>query len=267
VTDGAPVIDIVRPVDAATIILARQPEEAPWECFMVRRHVLSDFAADVFVFPGGKVDESDHDPAIAPFVRDRANLEGDSHDVTSLAVKLAAMRELFEEAGVLLAERDGVGLVRLDGEAQERYAQYRRMLHTGQLSLLELARRERLCFAAHRLHPFSRWITPVNSPRRYDTRFFVTQMPEGQEPLHDALETTDSAWIAPGDALERFHRGDFPLVYATEKHLERMARYASIEEMIAATTIEDLEPVLPQIVQRGSDTIFLLPGDEGYPQQ
>jgi 8-oxo-dGTP pyrophosphatase MutT (NUDIX family) len=267
VTDRAPGGEAVRPVDAATVILARQPEDAPWECFMVRRHVLSDFAADVFVFPGGKVDESDRDPAIADFVRDRADLQVDGDPVASLGVKLAAIRELFEEAGVLLAERDGMDLVRLDGEDKERYAEYRRMLHTGDLSMLELAQRERLCLAAHRLHPFSRWITPVNSPRRYDTRFFVTQMPEGQEPLHDALETTDSTWIAPGDALERFHRGDFPLVYATEKHLERMARYASIDQIIAATTPVDLEPVLPQIVQRGSETIFLMAGDEGYPER
>jgi 8-oxo-dGTP pyrophosphatase MutT (NUDIX family) len=263
VTGRASDREVARPVDAATVILARQPEDAPWECFMVRRHVLSDFAADVFVFPGGKVDESDRDPAIADFVRDRTELQRESDPVASLAVKLAAIRELFEEAGVLLAERDGMGLVRLDGADQKRYVEYRRMLHTGELAMLELARRERLCLAAHRLHPFSRWITPVDSPRRYDTRYFVTQMPDGQEPIHDALETTDSSWIAPADALDRFRRGKFPLVYATEKHLERMAQYASIDQMTAATRKEDLEPVLPRIVRRGSKTVFLLPGEEG----
>lgn len=255
------------PIAAATVILARQFADAPWECFMVRRHVRSDFAADVFVFPGGKVEESDGDPALAQFARDRADLQGESDPVTSLAVKLAAIRELFEEAGVLLAERDGVSLVRLDREDHGRYARYRRMLHTGQLSLLELAQREGLFFAAHRLHPFSRWITPVNSSRRYDTRYFVSLIPEGQEPSHDALETTDSTWIAPADALDRFRRGEFPLVYATEKHLERVAQYASIDQMIAATGKEELEPVLPRIVQRGSETIFLLPKDEGYARQ
>lgn len=255
----------VEPVDAATVILVRrgEPVGSPWQCFMVRRHVRSEFAADVFVFPGGKVDPDDRDPALAPLIEGHPAPFG-ANTGEWFALRVTAIRELFEEAGVLLAYREAGGVLRLRGEEVERFGEYRRRTHGGSLSLLELARMERLRYAADRLHPFSRWITPVVSPRRYDTRFFVAEMPHGQEPLHDAVETTDSAWIAPAEALERSRRGDFPLVFATEKHLERMAQFPSIEHMIAETATADLQPIMPRVVQRAGQTAFLLPGDEGY---
>jgi 8-oxo-dGTP pyrophosphatase MutT (NUDIX family) len=256
----------VRPVDAASVILVRhgQPVGSRWQCFMVRRPVRSEFAADVFVFPGGKVDAADRLPDAARYVREHPGPLALEDEETRLALRLAALRELFEEVGVLLATRDAGGLLRFAGEDEGRFALYRRRLQAGELSMLDLARAERLCFAADRLHPFSRWITPEPLPRRYDTRFFVAYLPDGQEPLHDARETVDSVWISPKDALDASRQGEFPLVFATEKHLERMARYPSIEQMIASVAPAGLEPVMPRIVQRGGETAFLLPGDEGY---
>jgi 8-oxo-dGTP pyrophosphatase MutT (NUDIX family) len=257
----------VQPVDAATVILVRHgvPLGTPWQCFMVRRHVRSEFAADVYVFPGGKVDAEDRRPDLMQFVlnhdepHDRAESE-----VTWLALKLAGIRELFEEAGVLLANGPDGAPLRFEGANAGTFAEYRRKLQSGEMSMLDLARAEGLRYPADRLHPFSRWITPVISPRRYDTRFFVAYLPRGQEPLHDALETTDSAWIAPKNALRRYREGNFPLVFATEKHLERMSRFRSIEEMIASTEMADLQPVVPKAIKRGDQMVFLLPGDEGY---
>jgi hypothetical protein len=89
-------------------------------------------------------------------------------------------------------------------------------------------------------------------------------MPDGQHPIHDALETTAGVWIAPAEALRLYRDGDFPLVFATERHLERMARHRSIEALIAATSAEDLEPVMPRMVQQDGEMEFLVPGDEGY---
>jgi 8-oxo-dGTP pyrophosphatase MutT (NUDIX family) len=262
-TAGSP----VTPVDAATVILVRhgEPVGSPWQCFMVRRHIRSDFASDVYVFPGGKVDDADRDPALEPHIawhpgpvvrgRDQRAWQG---------LLVAAVRELFEEAGVLLAYRDNQQLLRLVGEDGERFAEYRRHLRSGELDLGKLVRREGLTLAADRLHFFSHWITPVDFHRRYDTRFFVAYMPEHQTPLHDEEETVDSVWIAPRAALERFRDGEFPLVFATEKQLERMSRYRSIEQMIAETGEADLQPVMPRQVQHGGETKFLIPGDEGY---
>lgn len=259
---GAP----VTPRDASSVILVRhgQPVGEPWQCFMVRRPIRSEFAADVFVFPGGKVDEADFDPRLRAYVRGHPTPESSPEgEDTWRALRLAAVRELFEEAGVLLAGAGDGSLVKLS-EDEPRFAQYRDGLQSGALSLVDLAEREKLQFALDRLHPFSRWITPEPLPRRYDTWFFVAYLPDHQEPLHDARETIDSLWIAPRQALERSDRGEFPLVFATRKHLERMAGFRSVEEMIAATGASDLEPVMPRIVERDGRQDFLLPGEEGY---
>jgi hypothetical protein len=171
---------------------------------------------------------------------------------------------MFEEAGVLLARDDSGALVRLAGDEADCFAGYRREMHANRLTILELVERERLRLAADRLHPFSRWITPPPSPRRYDTWFFVAYLPEHQTPLHDERETTAGHWIAPAEALRLYAEGSFPLVFATERHLERMARYPSIEGMIAAVSPTDLEPVMPRMAQRDGEMVFLIPGDEGY---
>lgn len=269
----------VTPIDASTVILvksvtsSRQPPASPhpsfpaspFLCFMVRRHVRSEFAADVFVFPGGKLDPADSDPQIAEHVQGTdgsQKIDGDSGG-SLLSLKIAAIRELFEEAGVLLAERDGSAL-RFDGQDAETFARYRRELHDGRLTMLGLAQREGLTFDLDLLHPFSRWITPLALPRRYDTRFLIAELPDGQQPLHDAVETTEGAWVGPQEALDRYGSGDFPLVFATEKHLEQLVRYRSLAALIQSTQNADMTPITPRPVDRNGESIFLLPGEPGY---
>jgi 8-oxo-dGTP pyrophosphatase MutT (NUDIX family) len=258
----------VPPVDAATVVLARQTEPAGsgWECFMVRRHVRSDFAADVFVFPGGKVDPADRDMAVGDVVTESPEFANPANggDVTERALRIAAIRELFEEAGVLIAQTPDGNAARLEGDAAGRFAEYRRRMQAGTLSMIELARGEGLQYPVARLHAISRWITPESFPRRFDTRFFLTAMPEGQIPIHDTYETTESIWIAPAEALRRYQEGTFPLVFATEKHLERMAKYGSINALATSVTARDLDPVVPKPVEIDGETHFLLPGDDGY---
>lgn len=257
----------VRAVDAATVVLARHgvPTGTPWQCFMVRRHVKSEFAADVFVFPGGKVDEADRTADIAavsvghPGPPDILEVP-----VRWRALRLAAIRELFEEAGVLIARHRDGGMLHVDGENRERVAGWRKAIQAGELSLVELALRENLIYPLDSLHAISRWITPEPLPRRFDTWFFVTALPHGQEPQYDAHETTAGVWISPAEALSRYHGGTFPLVFATEKHLERLGQYPSVEALISAVSRQDLEPVMPRIVEVEGTARFLLPGDEGY---
>lgn len=247
-------------MDASTVILVRDAE--PWECFMVRRHVRSDFAADVFVFPGGKVDPPDADPETHDYARGGVQLS--PSDVT---LRVAAIRELFEEAGVLLARSLDGSILRLDAGRRGRLAAYRRDLHAGTITLSEIARVEKIILDVDALVPFSRWITPEPFPRRFDTHFFAASVPPGQEARHDTLETTDSVWIAPGAALRRFAEGAFPLVYATEKHLERMSRFASIRELMDSISTDDLEPIMPRVLQDGSEVRFLIPGDSANETQ
>lgn len=260
-------IEPVRPVDASTVILVREgiPVGEPWQTFMVRRHVRSDFAADVYVWPGGKVDLSDRDPDLLQLVDGHPLLSEDASALQEWkAVRAAAIRELFEEAGVLLARREDGTELDLLGEDADRFDRYRRQLQAGTTSMMEIARDEGVRFIADALHAFSRWITPASFPRRFDTRFFVALAPRRQMPIHDRAETTASTWITPEEALTRFEAGDFPLVFATEQHLRRMASFHSIDEMIAACETADLEPVTPKVTENDGQQAFLLPGDAGY---
>jgi 8-oxo-dGTP pyrophosphatase MutT (NUDIX family) len=251
--------------DAATVILARQSGPSTLECFMVRRHVNSDFAPDVYVFPGGKVDPGDRDPELLRYLDDRpaAKTEVDFVD-DDWGFRMAALRELFEEAGVLLATGPDGNTVKVDREPAGAFDGYRRGLHAGDISLATLAQQAKILYAPKLLAAFSHWITPLSFPRRYNTRFFVATMPEGQKPLHDAVETTHGIWIAPAEALRRYEEGDFPLVFATIKQLERMSLFQRLTDMVQATRPSDLDPVMPRPIERAGETDFLLPWDEGY---
>jgi 8-oxo-dGTP pyrophosphatase MutT (NUDIX family) len=254
------------PVDASTVVLVREgePVGSPWQCYMIRRPIRSEFAADVFVFPGGKVDPPDRDPALGPFIHGHPAPEDNDGDSDGWwSTRVAAIRELYEEAGVALLRRADNGLVRFDDEALE-LDWWRERLQHGQATLLDMVKSLRLLLSVDRLHPFSRWITPETFPRRYDTRFFVAWLPKGQEPVRDPHETAEGVWISPEEALAAYRAGSFPLVFATERNLERMRKYRSIDEMVSSTILTELEPVMPRVVQHGTETAFLVPGDEGY---
>jgi 8-oxo-dGTP pyrophosphatase MutT (NUDIX family) len=256
----------VQPVDAATVILFRAAPEG-FECLMLRRHAKSDFAADVYVFPGGRVDDGDRQAprgSVGPTSL-RHWYGSPSPFDELLSFRVAAIREAFEEAGILLAWTEDDTIVRFETpERRDQFERYRRSVLQGARTIFFVAQQENLRLAVDSLHPFSRWITPPVMPRRFDTYFFVAPMPEGQEPLHDKHETVASSWISPRDALLRYRAGDFPLVFATEKHLQRLAGFDSVAALIESTRTTDLTPVQPRPVSRDGATVFLIPGDDDY---
>lgn len=248
----------VPAVVAATVILVRErPDgESPWELFMVRRPVRSEFAADVYVFPGGKVDLADRDPALETFFD--APLPGDAPD--GPASRAAAIRELFEEAGVLLTARAGVHVHSgVHGSVAVRHR-----LRAGEIGLKEIVMSENVTIQVSALYPFAHWITPETMPRRYDTWFYVARLPAGQDAQHDQVETVDGLWVSPYDALRRADLGTFPLVFVTKKLLQRMLKHQSIDELLGSISAQDMRPVMPKVVDRADGTEFLLPGDAGY---
>lgn len=226
---------------AATVILAR----APFEVYLTRRSARSAFAPDAFVFPGGTVDAQDASPAVrertlgleAARVRDefRATIDAalsstepaiETEQGASLLV--AALRELFEEAGVLLARDVSGNLVStscVEGLDGERVA-----VRTGALAFGDFLARHDWYADASALTLFSHWITPPVEPRRYNTHFFFAIAPPSQDPLADAHETHDGIWIAPDDALARYASGTMHLVYPTIKHLERLCAFGSARD-------------------------------------
>jgi 8-oxo-dGTP pyrophosphatase MutT (NUDIX family) len=249
------------PRPAAALVLLRDREEGASdggvEVFMVRRHIQSDFAPDVFVFPGGTVKAEDRaleSNAPSPATPDVPTALG-------AGFRAAAIRECFEEAGVLLARR-GEQPILFAGADAERFAEYRAQLQRKATTLNEIVAREDLTLMTDALLRWAHWITPEAWPKRFDTHFFLAQAPEGQLAAHDDLETTESVWITPEVALSGFEAGAFPLVFATVhqlRALSELASYAAAWERFAGLTPET---IMPRIVERAGVSVILMPGEE-----
>ena len=236
--------DIVR--QAATVMLLR-PAAGGFEAFLVRRSTRSSFAPDAYVFPGGAIDAADAssqasertlglDPA-----RLRAEFRESIEPAVAAAISIAALRELFEEAGVLFA-------VSLSGDALHdpgALSDARRRLRDDPVTFADVLRDLNCRADARALTFFSRWITPPGEPRRYDTHFFLARMPEHQTPLADADETHDGRWLSPRDALGAHARGEMHLVYPTIKHLERLATFDDLDALAAFARDKPIVTVAP----------------------
>jgi 8-oxo-dGTP pyrophosphatase MutT (NUDIX family) len=247
---------------AAAVVLARTRAVGGIEVFMVRRHVRSEFVPDAFVFPGGSVQPGDRE------AEETAGLcapAGTGATALGSGLRVAALRELFEEAGVLLAHRRD-GPLAVDGENAERFAAYRVELAVGRTTLGSLAAREGLRLATDALLHWAHWITPEALPKRFDTHFFLAEAPDGQSPTHDDLEVTAGEWVTPEEALARHGRGDFPLVFATIHQLGALTGLASIDaarERFAAGPPRTIMPIATRLADGG--IAVKLPGEPGRP--
>lgn len=248
---------------SASVILVRRATDG-FEVFMVRRPASAAAFADVYVFPGGTVRQDDYLdlPADGAFTSDEALRELTTRGSTppgsaALAIALwrAALRELFEEAGVLLA-RDARGqTLRIPDDSAAHFASLRRALQAGNITLAEILIGERLALDYRALRYFSHWITPVSVPRRFDTRFFIAEMPDGQTAVHYQGESTEGVWVRPGDALNRFARGQFGLVLPTRMHLDRLRQHSSLEDLMAFAarkTIRTMQPTRSGPAEHGA---------------
>ena len=254
----------VQPRSSSAIMLLRDtPSGQAIEVFMVRRVIQSDFMPDVYVFPGGSVSADDRaaeqaDQVCMPVAPTAADPEGRTK--LGSGVRAAAIRELFEEAGVLLANRTGQVLA-ISDEDVPRFAAYRQAFNGRKGSLVELARAENLQLATDQLGYFAHWITPEGMPKRFDTHFFLTTAPAEQVAAHDRLETSEGLWITPADALARSELGEFPLVFATIYQLRDLARFQTVAEALAATTTHHVDTHMPVLVQEDGKSRVYLPDD------
>ncbi len=248
------------PRDAATVMLLR---DAPGlEVFMLRRNFDSVWIAGASVFPGGAIDPEDVDPSwtarCAGWTDTRASAAlGRSSG--GLAFFVAAVRETFEEAGVLLARDRGDRSV--DASAAH-LAAARMALNAGEHAFGAFMAEHDLVLAADELHPFSHWITPPGGPRRYDTWFFVAAAPEG-EYRHDDTELIESAWLQPRAALAAADAGELELIFPTRKNLEALARFGSAAEVLDAARAAGADPSgeLDLVVESSGGRRIRLPFD------
>ncbi len=228
---------VLVPRPAATVMVVRDGP-ASLEVLMLRRSLESEFVRGAYVFPGGALDPDDGDPEMLAHCAGR-----DDHGASTalglqeggLAYWVAAFRECFEEAGVLVAAgAGGDPLSFADPEVAARFSHHRVALNDGSRSFLDICRAEGLVLPADRLHYVGHWITPEGPPRRYDTRFFVTANPADQTASHDEVETIDHMWVTPEHALARQEAGQIELVFPTIWNLRLLGGFATTEALFAS---------------------------------
>ena len=245
------------PVPAATILLLRDGVEG-LEVFMVKRHHQIDFVAGALVFPGGKLEKGDSDAAL------ERHFDGaESWPADMRALGAGAIREAFEESGILLARDARTG----DFVTAARLAElqhYRPLLDKREAVLAEVLEKEKLRLALDQLIHFAHWITPDNMPKRFDTHFFLASSPVGHVGSHDGHESVDSVWITPSGAIS--DRKKWNVIFPTKLNLMKLDNSKSVAGAIATARATKVLPVTPWVENGPDGQILKIRDDAGYAQ-
>ena len=253
---------------AATVLLVRDCDNV-LEVLMVKRSKRPPFG-NLYVFPGGKIDESDKDLNITNFCNGLNDEQASIKlgvDEGGLSYWVACARECFEEVGILLAIKNNGEELDLNGEDKHKFDNYRRMLLENKISLLEICKKENLSLNLNNIEPFSHWITPEIEIKRFDTRFFIAYIPAKQTERHDGNELTDSVWISPKKALDRSLNGEMPMIMPTISNLQQCLEFDSGQKLLeyqSKLTNDDIPSILPKFFKNEGKWVGLLPGDEDY---
>lgn len=246
-------------VAAATILLVR---DAPaLEVLMVERHHQIDFASGALVFPGGKASKGDSDP------RWIDHCDGHDPDPVQCALKICAVREAFEESGVLLARpagARGAGAPFVAGTQTEEIGKLRAAIDKGEHPFLDAIVAHGLVLALDALTPFAHWVTPLGMPKRFDTWFYVAETPPEQLAACDGREAVDAVWIRPQDALSAAKEGRRTIIFPTRLNVEMLAASASAHGAIEAARARRIVTVEPKIVTEDGAQILTIPAEAGY---
>lgn len=243
-------------IPAATILLLR--EETSLEVLMVERHADTPFAGGALVFPGGRIDPGD---MLAAWTEYSIGLDVVPED--QKAPRIAAIREAFEETGILLARRDGE---MVGNDVSAGLAEWRDIIENDDAQFLEMVRRERLSLAVDALHLYSRWRPPENvTHRRYDTWFFAARVPEGQFAKADGGEALEIVWTTPADAIKSRDKGERKMIYPTSRNVELLGVSDTIEDVFSFAASRKIEPVVPFLQEHDGETLLAIPKNLGYP--
>jgi 8-oxo-dGTP pyrophosphatase MutT (NUDIX family) len=250
------------PRNAATVMLLRPCQPDGVEVLMLRRTAAMKFAPGAYVFPGGSVDEADFSTEIGwhgPSPADFGTWLGCSAELAR-ALVCAAVRETFEESGVLLAgtpDRLAVGLADPTWEAD------RMAMTAGTLTLSGLLDRRGLAVRADLLVPWTRWITPEAEPRRFDTWFFAAALPAGQEATGHLAEADKTAWLRPADAISAAQAGTISLLPPTATTLNEFTKCGDLADILGRR--RTVAPVQPRMVVEDGEAWLLIPDEVAYP--
>ncbi len=244
------------PIPSATVMVVRDGREGI-EVFMLVRNRMVDFASGALVFPGGKVDASDRDPAwgeLAPL--------SVSHPERSYWV--ASVRETFEETGLLIADHRADSKPVKATEAIRITAAAQKDIAAGTRGFADLIAAEGLGIATQRMVHFAHWITPATMPKRFDTHFFLAEAPVGQHAVHDGGETVESVWINPLQAIAEAEAGKRTLVPATTLNLEKLGKARNVEQAFAHARASRIVAITPAVAKAEGGIRISIPADAGY---
>ncbi len=245
------------PIPSETIIIGREASE-DFEIFMVVRHQQIDFASGALVFPGGKTNPEDHDPDIRQYC---TGAEGFSDE--ELATRVAAVRETYEESGILLArQKREEGIV--PGNRLPELANNREKLISGSINILDFLKAESLTLAIDQLTLFAHWITPEMMPKRFDTFFYLAEAPGDHLGVHDGSESIDSLWISPKQALAENEAGNRTIIFPTRMNIEKLGCSSSLSEAINRAKNNPVVSVQPWVENRDSGPFLCIPKEADY---
>src|SRR5258707_5019887 len=254
--------ETVVPRPASTILLLRDSAaiKGEIEVYMMVRHYEIDFSSGALVFPGGSVDKSDNEIIARPELYSG----GEGLNATNLSFRIAAIRETFEESGILLARLRGSNSLIDAKRAGEIEAANRAALCEGKSTFPEVLSDNGLKLALDELVPYAHWITPEGMPKRFDTWFFLAAAPPEQLGAHDGRESTDSIWVSPREALAGGESGRFKLPFPTTRNLIRLGRQNSVKAALDDMRGKPIVTVMPVMTKLNGGRQLRIPREAGY---
>lgn len=263
--------DSSKPIRDASTVLPLRNGSSGLEVFMVKRNSRMGFLGGAHVFPGGAVDEADRQSSLDALLSGfdapgAAGLLRAGTEERARGFYVAAIRELFEEAGILLArDHDDAWTVGGDDPvSRDRFAEHRRAVTAGEHPFATVVEAEGLRLACDSLCYFAHWITPKVEVKRFDTRFFLARMPDGQDADHDRGESIEGAWLTPAEALARYARREIEMVPPTICSLDRLQLDETVDDALAAARALEVVEIRPKIAIEGENVTLLYPGDDDY---
>ncbi len=253
--------EAVTPRPASTILLLRDSAAGEIEVFMMVRHYEIDFNSGALVFPGGSVDKGDQEIIARPELYSG----GEGLDAADLSFRIAAIRETFEESGILLARPRGSKALVDAKRAREIEAASRTALCEGKTTFLKVLSDNGMLLALDELVPYAHWITPEAMPKRFDTWFFLAAAPPEHVGAHDGKESTDSIWVSPREALAGGESGRFKLPFPTTRTLIKLGKQNGVKAAIDDSRGRKVVTVTPVMTKLdGGRRQLRIPLEAGY---
>jgi 8-oxo-dGTP pyrophosphatase MutT (NUDIX family) len=252
--------DAVVPRPASTILLLRDGPDSEIEVFMMVRHYEIDFNSGALVFPGGSVDKGDQEIIQNPELYSG----GEGLDASALSFRIAAIRETFEESGILLARARGSKVLIDARRASEIEAGHRSELCEGKTTFRKVLADSGILLALDELVPYAHWITPEGVPKRFDTWFFLAAAPPEQVGAHDGRESTDSIWLSPREALAGGESGRFKLPFPTTRNLIRLGKQPGVRAALDEAGGRPIVTVMPVVTKVDGGRRLRIPLEAGY---